>query len=132
MRRFRILLSFLLGLSLMTQGMAVAVAAAVPAQGQMSSSMAGMEMSAGDHDMPCMDMDGSYSQAMPAKCPSKCCDGKVCLHMSTCAQAQPAISADRMHAAFTSVERHAQMSPALVAAERPPTSLLRPPISFHA
>ena len=131
MRRFRVLLSLLLGLSLMTQGMTVAVAAvaASPAPAVMS---AGMGMSADDHAMPCMDMEGMSDQAMPAQCPSKCCDGKVCLDMSSCAQAQPAISVHRMLAIFTSVAHNAPASRALITAERPPTSLLRPPITSHA
>lgn len=130
MRRLRILLSLLLGLSLMTQGMAVAVAAVGSSPAAMSSTMAGMDMSADDHDMPCMDMDGMSDQAMP-KCPSNCCDGKVCLDMSTCAQAQPAISAYRAPTFFANVEHHAPTASALIATERPPTSLLRPPISSH-
>lgn len=129
MRRFRVLLSLLLGLSLMTQGMAVAVAAAGPAPMQMTSSMDSMDMSADGHDMPCMDMP---DHSMPEKCPAKCCDGKVCLDMTSCAQAQPAISAYRLSMVYASVEHDAPMSPALTVAESPPTSLLRPPITFHA
>ncbi len=126
MRRFRVLLSLLLGLSLMTQGAAVAVAVASPAPMQMQ--MDSMDMSADQHEMPCMDM---ADHGMPAKCPAKCCDGKVCLDMSGCAQAQPAISAYRLPMVYAKVEHNAPMLLALTVAESPPTSLLRPPITFH-
>lgn len=132
MRRFRLLLSLLLGLSLMTQGMAVAVAATSPMKMQMvPAEMADMDMSAGDHDMPCMDMDMSDSGA-PAKCPAKCCDGKVCLDMSRCAQAQPAMASYHLPAMYSDVEHNAPVTMALAPADSPPTSLLRPPIISHS
>ncbi len=131
MRRLRVLLSLLLGLSLMTQGMAVAVAAASPMQMKMASSMASIDMSADGHDMPCMDMDMS-DHGTPAKCPAKCCDGKVCFDMSSCAQAQPAMSAYRLPVVYADAEHNAPVPLVLSMADSPPTSLLRPPITFHS
>lgn len=135
MRRFRLLLSLLLGLSLMTQGMAVAVAATSPMQMQMTAAemaeMADMDMSADDHAMPCMDMDMS-DQGAPAKCPAKCCDGKVCFDMSRCAQAQPAMASFHLPVLYSDAEHNAPVTLALAPAETPPTSLLRPPITFHS
>lgn len=132
MRRFRLLLTCLLGLSLMIQGMAVAIAAASPMEVQMEPvAMADMDMSAADHDMPCMDMDMS-DQGSPAKCHDKCCDGKVCLDMSRCAQAQPAVASYHLPVLYSDIEHNAPLTLALAPAESPPTSLLKPPITFHS
>jgi hypothetical protein len=130
MCRFRLLLSLMLGLSLMTQGMEVAVAASSPMKMQMAP-MAEMNMAAADHDMPCMDMDMS-DQGGPAKCPAKCCDGKVCFDMSHCAQAQPALASHHLPAIIAYSELNAPLMLALAPADSPPTSLLRPPITFHS
>ena len=116
----------------MAQGMAVVVAATGPMKMQMvPAAMADMDMSAGDHDMPCMDMDMSDSGA-PAKCPAKCCDGKVCLDMSRCAHAQPAMASYHLPMMYSDVEHNAPVTIALAPADSPPTSLLRPPITFHS
>lgn len=127
MRRFRVLLSLLLGLSLMTQGMTVAVASvSPPMEADMSMSM-DMEMSA---DTPCMDMDMS-DQGMSEKCPTKCCDGKACADMSRCVQAQPAMTSYRLAMVYSRIAPQAPITEALVLAVGPPTTLLRPPISLH-
>lgn len=117
----------------MTQGMSVAVALSSGSmQASMNSSAMKMEMAA---DMPCMDMMDSMDMsddAPPMKCPSKCCDGKVCLDMSSCAHAQPALAAVFMPMMYFSVEHKSPETQVSIAAVRPPTSLLRPPISFHS
>jgi len=130
MRRFRVLLSLLLGLSLMTQGMSVAVAAASGPMKAAASSMMSMEMSADMEGMPCMDMDMSDHGA-PTKCPSKCCDGKGCADMSRCAQAQPAIATYRLPTIYSSLEHSVPMTQTLLVVAGPPSSPLRPPITLH-
>lgn len=136
MRRFRLLLSLLLGLSLMTQGMAVAVASVgetmkMESMSEASSSMMSMDMSADMQGMHCMDMD------MPGhddhgKCPSKCCDGSVCLSMSNCVQAQPGMSAYRLPYVYSANDHNVPQASSLIVVDSPPTSLLRPPITSHS
>jgi hypothetical protein len=130
MRRFRILLSLLLGLSLMTQGMTVAVAAvSAPMKIEMaSSSMMSMDMSADMQDMPCMDMDMS-DHGGAGHCPAKCCDGKICPEMSHCTQAQAAIAAYFVPVVYSDVQRNVPMALLVHAVLGPPSSLFRPPIS---
>ena len=123
MTSLRPLLSALLGLALLVQGVAVA---ATPLASAPSEPVAAQQ-SAPDA-MPC---HGDVQKADPADMPPcDCCDDG-CADMSGCAFGHLAlVSAVRLQLA--PVAQSVSVTPDRAADSVPPPSRLRPPISFHA
>lgn len=119
MKRYRTLLSVLLGLVLLLQGLAVSaapyIAAAAPAEAEMAM------------DMPC---HGQMSEKA-GKQDRSCCSS-TCPDMTTCALGHLAASVSVIFEALSPVT-HAEHSFTLIGAvSTSPTTLLRPPISLHS
>ena len=121
MKRYRTLISVLLGLVLLVQGFAVSAA---PRASLSSAATAHAEMQMkGDAPCPMMMGEASGKQA-----PS-CCNA-TCPDMTTCALGHIAAISVFSVALPATAQIHPQFSLVLAVA-RTSTSLLRPPISLH-
>lgn len=122
MKRFRTLLSVLLGLVLLVQGFAVSAAprAKLPAETPASASVMA--------DMPCHGQTAMHADDAGKKPPS-CCN-ENCPDMTTCALGHLASVATVSLALPQSALTERRLTPVL-AASRTLSSLLRPPIVLH-
>lgn len=129
MTRIRTHISFLLGLLLLVQGMAVA-AAPMMAMTTAKAQVTAIAERTAEAAMPCHEQKAEPVKAEETKPACPCCDGD-CPDMQACAGAQPAMaSAIRLDLP--------QLKPAMPAlievsvAIHRTSSLLKPPISLHA
>lgn len=120
MKRFRTLLSVLLGLVLLLQGLAVSAAPyakmADPAEAEMAMDM----------EMPC---HGQMSDKAGTQ--KRSCCNSTCPDMTTCALGHIAASIDVMTVALSPAAYAEHSFTAVHAATRSLTTPLRPPISLH-
>ncbi len=119
MKRYRTLLSVLLGLVLLVQGVAVAAA---PYAMLFDADPVVMTM---DADMPCHGQAASDSEQSG----SSCCDA-VCPDMTSCMLGHLAINASFQLTTVHSPGELPGLIPVRIIAQSPP-SLLRPPITLH-
>jgi hypothetical protein len=120
MKRHRTVLSVLLGLVLLVQGVAVAAA---PYAMFIDSDPAAMTM---DADMPC------HGQAddQAVNDPASCCDAD-CPDMTSCMLGHLAINTSFQLTTVHSPDTAPHLAPVRVISHSPPT-LLRPPITLHS